>query len=65
VWLYPRALKGEEPYATWWKLPDEARIPCWPKADDINLVVMGGQTNTFFQVGNMNYIRSVSIDKWA
>ena len=65
VWLYPRALKGEQPYATWWKLPDDAQMPCWPKADDINLVVMGGQTNTFFQVGNMNYIRSVSIDQWA
>lgn len=64
VWIYPRALKGEEPYARWWKLPDDTRIPCWPKPDDINLVVMGGQTNTFFQVGNMNYIRSVSIDDW-
>jgi hypothetical protein len=64
VWIYPRALRGEEPYATWWKLPDDARVPCWPKPDDINLVVMGGQTNTFFQVGNMNYIRSISIDDW-
>jgi hypothetical protein len=65
VWLYPRALKGEEPYATWWKAPDDQQIPCWPKATDINLVVTGGQTNAFFQVGNMNYGRSVSIDKWA
>jgi hypothetical protein len=64
VWLYPRALKGEEPYATWYKLPDDTLIPPWPKADDINLVVVGGQTNAFFQVGNMNYGRSVSIDKW-
>lgn len=65
VWLYPRALKGEEPYATWWKASDETPIPCWPKADDISLVVTGGQTNAFFQVGNMNYGRSVSIDKWT
>jgi hypothetical protein len=65
VWLYPRALKGEEPYATWWKAPDDQQIPCWPKADDITIVVTGGQTNAFFQVGNMNYGRSVSIDKWA
>jgi hypothetical protein len=28
-------------------------------------VVAGGQTNTFFQVGNMNYVRSISIDKWT
>jgi hypothetical protein len=64
VWLYPRALKGEEPYATWWKTPDDVQIPVAPKAGDINLVVAGGQTNAFFQVGNMNYGRSASIDKW-
>ena len=64
VWLYPRALKGEEPYATWWKAPDDTQIPCVPKADNIALVVTGGQTNAFFQVGNMNYSRSASIDKW-
>jgi hypothetical protein len=65
VWLYPRALKGEEPYATWWKTADDVQIPVVPKPEDINLVVAGGQTNAFFQVGNMNYGRSVSIDKWA
>jgi hypothetical protein len=64
VWLYPRALKGEEPYATWWKAADDTQIPCWPKAEDIHLVVAGGQTNAFFQVANMNYSRSASIDKW-
>jgi len=64
VWLYPRALRGEEPYATWYKVPEDTQIPCWPKAADIEFVVAGGQTNTFFQVGNMNYVRSVSIDKW-
>jgi hypothetical protein len=65
VWIYPRALKGEEPMATFWKAADDARIPVAPKPEDINLVVAGGQTNAFFQVGNMNYGRSASIDKWA
>ena len=65
VWIYPRALKGEEPMATWWKAPDDQQIPVVPKPEDISLVVAGGQTNAFFQVGNMNYGRSVSIDKWA
>jgi len=64
VWIYPRALKGEEPMASWWKLPDDAPVPMWPKPENIELVVCGGQTNAFFQVGNMNYGRSVSIDKW-
>jgi hypothetical protein len=51
--------------ATWWKAADDVSIPVVPKPEDINLVVAGGQTNAFFQVGNMNYGRSVSIDKWA
>jgi hypothetical protein len=36
----------------------------FPRADNIEMVVCGGQTNAFFQVGNMNYGRSFSIDKW-
>jgi len=64
VWLYPRALAGEEPFATWYKLPDDTPIPVVQKATDIEFVVAGGQTNAFFQVGNMNYGKSASIDKW-
>ena len=62
---YPRALRGEEPYATWYKLPDDAVIPRWPKADHINIVVAGGQTNAYFQAATMSYGTSISIDKWA
>lgn len=62
---YPRALKGLEPWATWYKLPDDAMIPRWPKSDYINIVVAGGQTNAFFQVGNLSYRKGVSIDQWA
>ncbi len=62
---YPRALKGQEPYASWYKLPDDAIIPRWPHENDINIVVAGGQTNAFFQGGSLSYTVSVSIDKWA
>jgi hypothetical protein len=62
---YPRAIRGTEPWATWYKLPDDAVIPRWPKPEHINLVVTGGQTNAFFQVGNLSYRTSVSIDHWA
>jgi hypothetical protein len=62
---YPRALKGLEPYATWYKMPDDAVIPRWPHRDDINVVVAGGQTNAFFQGGSLSYTVSVSIDKWT
>jgi hypothetical protein len=64
VFDYPKALKGIEPYATWYKVPDDTVIPWWPKPEDINLVVAGGQTNPFFQLGNLSYRVSVSIDKW-
>jgi hypothetical protein len=61
---YPRAIKGTEPWAAWYKLPDDAMIPRWAKPGDIHIVVTGGQTNAFFQVGNLSYRTSVSIDKW-
>jgi len=62
--LYPLALQGREPYASWYKMPDDAMIPFFPKASQINLVVCGGQANAFFQIANMNHGRSASIDKW-
>jgi hypothetical protein len=40
-------------------------IPHWPRPDMINVVVVGGQTNPYYQVANMSYLRSVSIDKWT
>lgn len=61
---YPRALQGLEPYATWYKLPDDTVIPHFPRADDFNIVVAGGQTNAYPQAGNLSYGVSVSIDKW-
>jgi hypothetical protein len=62
--LYPLALQGREPYATWYKAADATLVPFFPRATDINLVVCGGQANAFFQVANMNHGRSESIDKW-
>ena len=62
--LYPLALEGREPYASWYKLPDDAMIPFFVSAKQINFVVCGGQANAFFQIANMNHGRSASIDKW-
>ncbi len=63
--LYPLALQGREPYASWYKMPDDAMIPFFPRAADINIVVCGGQANAFFQIANMVHGRSASIDKWT
>jgi hypothetical protein len=45
-------------------LKDDDLIPRWPSTALINVVVVGGQTNPYYQVANMSYARSVSIDKW-
>jgi hypothetical protein len=61
---YPQALKGVEPFATWYKMPDDAVIPHFPRPSSINIVVVGGQTNAYSQAGNLSYGTSISIDKW-
>jgi len=62
--LYPLALQGREPYASWYKMPDDAVIPHFPHPSDFNIVVTGGQTNAYPQAANMSYGVSASIDKW-
>ncbi len=61
---YGQALKGVEPFATWYKLPDDTVIPKFPHPSRISIVVIGGQTDPVSQVANFSYGRSVSIDKW-
>jgi hypothetical protein len=60
----PRAQKGVEPYASWFKQPDDAMIPLFIKPADITIVVAGGQTQARFQAGNLRYTTSLSVDKW-
>ena len=62
---YPRALQGVEPYASWYKMPDDVVIPHFPRPESFNIVVTGGQTNAYPQAANMSYGVSISIDKWA
>jgi hypothetical protein len=45
-------------------LKDDDLIPRWPSVQSIDMVVVGGQTNPYYQVANMSYSRSVAIDKW-
>jgi hypothetical protein len=39
-------------------------IPRWAKPDYTNVAVASGETNTFFQAGNLSFRRSISVDKW-
>lgn len=55
------ALRG--PHAA--ELKDDDLIPRSPRPAMLNVVVVGGQTNPYYQVANLSYLRSVSIDKWV
>lgn len=60
----PRAEKGDEPYASWFRLPKGSRIPRFANSKDIDIVVTGGETKAIFQAGNLKYVTSVQVDKW-
>jgi hypothetical protein len=61
-YVYPRATCGEEPYAGNLR-PDDELIPIFPE-NDINVVVVGGETNGYWQIMGTRYRQSVSIDAW-
>ncbi len=60
----PRAQKGVEPYASWFKLPNNAVIPRFVRPQDVNIVITGGQTQSRFQAGNLRHTTSLSVDRW-
>jgi len=58
------ARKGIEPFASWAKLPKDTPITPRRSPDDINIVVVGGETNPMWITTDFTYTQSVSIDKW-
>ncbi len=58
-----RGKEGEEPYASWLKLPEGAVIPV-PRDVDVNIMVAGGETNPYWQGGSLRYIASASVGEW-
>ena len=62
-YVYPRALNGEEPYATRLKAAEDEMIPIY-RLKDIHVVVVGGETNGYWRIMGCNYGKSVSIDDW-
>jgi hypothetical protein len=58
------AKRGVEPFATWAKLPKDAPIAPRHSPDDINIIVVGGETNPMWITTDFIYTRSFSIDKW-
>ena len=62
-YVYPRALNGEEPYASWLAAPPDELIRFYPE-NRINVVVVGGETNGYWRIMAGSYSKSVSIDDW-
>jgi hypothetical protein len=60
----PRAYKGEEPYASWKKAPDDELIAHYNNPDNINIIVVGGETSPLWKTTDYGYVTSASIDKW-
>jgi hypothetical protein len=64
IFLLPRAQNGVEPFASWLKLPADSLIPQFPSKGMINLAVVGGETQEFWQLADHTYVASTSVDTW-
>ena len=64
AFMLPLAQQGIEPYASWYKLPDDELIAPYNDPQNINIVVVGGETNAFWQTTDFAYSVSASIDEW-
>ncbi|HXX19375.1 MAG TPA: hypothetical protein VEJ46_08230 [Candidatus Acidoferrum sp.] len=62
--MAPLARQGVEPYATWAKLPKETLIKPYNDPNQINIVIVGGETNPLWLTTDLLYTQSASVDKW-
>jgi hypothetical protein len=62
--MAPLAEQGVEPYASWKKLPEDTLIAPYDKPENINIVVVGGETSPMWKVADFAYAASASVDKW-
>jgi len=62
-YLLPRSTFGEEPYGTNWKAAPDEMIPIFRK-ENINVVVVRGETKAYWQIHGAHHRGIASIDKW-
>ncbi|HWW65617.1 MAG TPA: UGSC family (seleno)protein [Sphingomonadaceae bacterium] len=62
-YIYPNATLGVEPMATNLKAAPDTPIPMFRK-QDINVVVVGGETNGYWQIMGAGLRASIRIDDW-
>ena len=62
-YIYPRATCGEEPHATKLKAAENELINTFQEGD-INVVVVGGETNGYWSMMGAKYRKTVKVDDW-
>lgn len=62
-YIYPNATLGVEPAASKLKAAPDDLIPMF-KEEDINVVVVGGETNGYWQIMGARHRATISIDDW-
>lgn len=62
-YIYPHATFGTEPLATKLKAAEDELIPIFEK-ENINVVVVGGESNGYWQIMGAKPRATVSIDEW-
>ncbi len=60
---YPRATFGEEPWASKIVSDPNQMIPIFNR-DEINVVIVGGETNAYWRMVGASLQKQVSVDKW-
>lgn len=60
------AKSGIEPFASLFKLPEEALspLPLVPKGTPVEIILVGEEMERFWQFGNFRCITSASVDNW-
>jgi hypothetical protein len=62
-YVYPWATFGKEPMATWLKAKPDELIRHFPE-EEINVVVVGGETNGYWRIMGAKHRKTVSVDDW-
>jgi hypothetical protein len=62
-YIYPRATYGEEPYASKLAAAPDEMVRMF-KRDEIEVVVVGGETNGYWRIFGARYGKTVSVDDW-
>jgi hypothetical protein len=62
-YIYPRATFGEEPWASNLNVDKDTMIPMFRK-EDVNIIVVGGETNGYWRIITGNAGKTTSVDDW-